>query len=99
TYATLHRFAVVELNFGRTATTIPVADGAPREELQLDTGWVGCLMLTGHKRVDLYCRSLALSVCLSDVRGDDRARDRRLRGRLGVLRRCDGVIASLRLPR
>lgn len=50
TYATLHRFAVVELNFGRTATTIPVVDGAPGEELQVDTGWVGWLTLTGHKR-------------------------------------------------
>lgn len=50
TYATLHRFAVVELNFGRAATTIPVVDGAPGEELQVDTGWVGWLTLTGHKR-------------------------------------------------
>jgi len=39
TYATLHCFAVVELNFGRTATTIPVIDGAPGEELRVDTGW------------------------------------------------------------
>jgi hypothetical protein len=50
TYATLHRFAVVELNFGRVATTIPVVDGAPGEELQVDTGWVGWLTLTGQKR-------------------------------------------------
>ena len=49
-YATLHRFAVVELNFGRAATTIPVVDGAPGEELQVDTGWVGWLTLTGQKR-------------------------------------------------
>jgi hypothetical protein len=49
-YATLHRFAVVELNFGRAATTIPVVDGAAGEELQVDTGWVGWLTLTGHKR-------------------------------------------------
>jgi transposase len=42
-YATLHRFAVEELGFGRRATTIPVADGAPGEEVQLDTGWVGTL--------------------------------------------------------
>lgn len=39
-YATLHRFAVAELGFGRTAATIPVADCGPGEELQLDTGWV-----------------------------------------------------------
>ena len=50
TYATLHRFAVVELNFGRTATTIPVIDGAPGEELQVDTGWVGWLTLIGRRR-------------------------------------------------
>lgn len=49
-YPTLHRFAVLELNFGRTATTIPVADGPPGQELQVDTGWVGWLTLTGRKR-------------------------------------------------
>jgi hypothetical protein len=37
-YSTLHRFAVEELGFGRTAPTIPVADGAPGDELELDTG-------------------------------------------------------------
>ena len=49
-YPTLHRFAVLELGFGRDAPTMPVADGEPGEELQLDTGWVGWLTLTGHKR-------------------------------------------------
>jgi transposase len=39
-YATLHRFAVAELNFGRSAATVPVADCAPGEELQVDTGWM-----------------------------------------------------------
>jgi transposase len=39
-YATLHRFAVAELGFGRTAATIPVADCEPGQEVQLDTGWV-----------------------------------------------------------
>ena len=42
-YATLHRFAVAELEFGRVATTIPVADCRPGEELQLDTGWMTLL--------------------------------------------------------
>ncbi len=42
-YPTLHRFAVLELQFGRTASTIPVLDGEPGQELQLDTGWVGRL--------------------------------------------------------
>jgi len=44
-YPTLHRFAVLELQFGKTATTIPVIDGEPGQELQLDTGWVGRLTL------------------------------------------------------
>ncbi len=44
-YPTLHRFAVLELGFGRTASTIPVIDGEPGQEVQLDTGWVGWLTL------------------------------------------------------
>ena len=44
-YPTLHRFAVLELQFGRGATTIPVLDGEPGQELQVDTGWVGWLTL------------------------------------------------------
>jgi transposase len=39
-YATLHRFAAEELSFGRAAPTVPVADGKPGHELQVDTGWV-----------------------------------------------------------
>ena len=50
TYATLYRFAVTELQFGRTATTIPVLDGPPGQELQLDTGWVGWLTLPAGAR-------------------------------------------------
>jgi len=42
-YATLHRFAVAELGYGRRARTIPIADGEPGVEVQLDTGWVGWL--------------------------------------------------------
>ena len=49
-YPTLYRFAVVELQFGRTATTIPVLDGEPGSELQIDTGWVGWLTLPQGKR-------------------------------------------------
>jgi Mu transposase-like protein len=44
-YPTLYRFAVLELQFGQTATTIPVVDGDPGHELQVDTGWVGWLTL------------------------------------------------------
>src|SRR5262249_14776835 len=39
-YRTLNRFATEELGFGRGSPTIPVADGVPGEEIQLDTGWV-----------------------------------------------------------
>ena len=49
-YPTLHRFAILELQFGKTATTIPVLDGEPGQELQIDTGWVGWLTLPGKKR-------------------------------------------------
>ncbi len=51
-YPTLHRYAVAELGFGRTAATIPVADCGPGEELQLDTGWMTLLEpdTTGKRR-------------------------------------------------
>lgn len=39
-YSTLHRFAVQELGFGRKAATVPLADGEPGHELQVDTGQV-----------------------------------------------------------
>ena len=39
-YSTLHRFATQELGFGRKAPTVPVADGLPGQEVQLDTGWL-----------------------------------------------------------
>lgn len=42
-YPTLHRFAVRELDFGRAAPTIPVADCEPGAEVQLDTGWMTLL--------------------------------------------------------
>lgn len=51
-YATLHRFAIAELEHGRRKTTIPVADCEPGAEIQLDTGWVGWLQpdLFGKRR-------------------------------------------------
>jgi transposase len=42
-YPTLYRFATSELDFGKHAATIPVADCGPGEELQVDTGWMGSL--------------------------------------------------------
>jgi transposase len=50
TYATLRRFAMAELGYGRTAATIPVADCEPGQELQVDTGWMT------HLEPDLFGR-------------------------------------------
>ena len=87
-YPTLHRFAVLELQFGKTATTIPVLDGEPGQEMQLDTGWVGWLTLPGEEtavsRVDLYRGALAAPLRLSDLRGNDRAGHRGVRSGVGV---------------
>jgi transposase len=51
-YATLRRFAIVELGFGEGAPTMPVSDGEPGKEVQVDTGWVGWLKanLVGRRR-------------------------------------------------
>lgn len=51
-YSTCHRFVVAELDFGRTAPTMPVLDCAPGAEVQLDTGWVALLEpnLLGERR-------------------------------------------------
>ena len=39
-YPTLRRFAITVLGWGPAATTIPVADCGPGEEVQVDTGWM-----------------------------------------------------------
>ncbi len=51
-YATLRRFAIAELGYSEGAATIPVADGEPGKEIQLDTGWVGWFKrdLIGRRR-------------------------------------------------
>jgi transposase len=51
-YATLRRFAIEELGYREGASTIPVSDGEPGKELQVDTGWVGWLKpdLAGRRR-------------------------------------------------
>jgi transposase len=41
--ATLYRFATAELGYGRGAATVPVTDGPPGEEIELDTGWMTLL--------------------------------------------------------
>src|SRR6266852_6107939 len=47
-YGTLYRFAVQELGFGGPEVTVPVADGEPGQELQLDTGWMTMLEPDEH---------------------------------------------------
>ena len=47
-YGTLYRFAVGELGFGGTDPTVPVADGEPGKELQVDTGWMTLLEPDEH---------------------------------------------------
>ena len=42
-YSTLHRFAAQELGYRRPASTVPVADGKPGEELQIDFGRMGLM--------------------------------------------------------
>lgn len=42
-YSTLYRFVIAELGFGVAALTVPVADCAPGEEVQVDTGWMTLL--------------------------------------------------------
>jgi transposase len=51
-YDTLRRYALAEVGFGRTRPTVPVADGEPGGEVQLDTGWMGLLErdLFGQRR-------------------------------------------------
>lgn len=63
-YATLHRFAVAELEFGRHRTTLPIADGEPGSELQVDFGRMGLLLdsVTGRRRV---CHALIFTAVYS----------------------------------
>jgi transposase len=42
-YPTLRRFALAELDFGRGAPSVPVADCDPGAEVQVDTGWMTLL--------------------------------------------------------
>jgi transposase len=45
-YRTLHRFCVAEMGFGNRGVTVPVDDGEPGHELQVDFGRLG---LVGHR--------------------------------------------------
>ncbi|MBC3189503.1 IS21 family transposase [Pseudonocardia sp. C8] len=52
-YRTLHRFAVAELGFGRRRATVPVVDGEPGVEVQVDFGRLGLIPdpARGNRRV------------------------------------------------
>jgi hypothetical protein len=92
-YSTLHRFAVQELGFGRKAATVPVADGEPGHELQVDTGWVLSLEpddtgVRRRKKAFIFTPNVSRYRFVYPIeQRDHRGGDRRLRGRLGVLRR------------
>ena len=43
-YRTLHRFAVERCGFGRTRSTVRVADGEPEGECQIDFGRLGMML-------------------------------------------------------
>lgn len=49
-YSTLHRYATEVLGFGRGAPTVPILDGKPGHEVQVDTGWVLALEDEGRSR-------------------------------------------------
>jgi transposase len=49
-YPMLYRFAVEELRFGRPGPTMPVLDGEPGHEVQVDTGWVGWVPVAERHR-------------------------------------------------
>jgi hypothetical protein len=51
-YRTLHRFCVERCGFGKTATTVRVADGEPGVECQLDFGYLGLVAdpVSGRRR-------------------------------------------------
>jgi len=51
-YRTLHRYATAELGFGGRGTTVPVVDGEPGHELQIDFGRLGMMFdpVTGRRR-------------------------------------------------
>jgi len=42
-YDTLRRYAMDQLGFGSGRSTVPVADGEPGQEVQVDTGWMTLL--------------------------------------------------------
>ena len=93
-YRTLHRFCAERCGYGRSAaTTVRVADGEPGMECQLDFGYLGLIAdpVTGRQRkvhalIFTACYSRHMFVWLS-LHPDPGRVPRRMRGRVGVLRR------------
>ncbi|HSJ19186.1 MAG TPA: hypothetical protein VK964_01310 [Nocardioidaceae bacterium] len=90
-YRTLHRFATDRCGFGQGRVTLPVADGEPGAECQVDFGRMGLLFdprpggaggVGAHLHRLLQPALLSVAVVPTEVGG----RDRGLRGRLGILR-------------
>jgi transposase len=63
-YRTLHRFCVERCGFGKTASTVRVADGEPGAECQLDFGYLGLLAdpVSGRQR---KVHALIFTACYS----------------------------------
>jgi hypothetical protein len=86
----LHRFAVVELEFGKSRRRCrwPTASRAKSWRSTPAGGDAGPEQrgeAPADASVDLYPERLALPLCLADGGGDDGERDRCLRGSVGVL--------------
>jgi transposase len=63
-YRTLHRFCVARCGFGPAASTVPVADGEPGMECQLDFGYLGMMFdpAAGRRR---KVHALIFTACYS----------------------------------
>jgi transposase len=63
-YQTLRRFALEQLGFGHSPPSVPVADGEPGAEVQVDTGWMTMLepdMLGRRRRFRAWIFTAGLS--------------------------------------
>ncbi|HUC23973.1 MAG TPA: IS21 family transposase [Streptosporangiaceae bacterium] len=63
-YRTLHRFCVERCGFGKTTATVPVADGEPGAECQVDFAYLGLLAdpVSGQRR---KVHALIFTACYS----------------------------------
>lgn len=61
-YRTLHRFCVAEFGFGNRGETVPVDDGEPGHELQVDFGRLGLVGLHPPRRM---AKGLIFTACVS----------------------------------